>query len=1115
MNETPTKERSYVAFISYRHTPLDREAAERVQKKIENYIVPKEFREKVGGKKLGLCFRDEDELPASSSLTDSIYYALDHSKFLIVICTPNLPLSKWCEAEIRYFLKTHDRDHVLAVLADGDPSESFSPYMLHVYDDEGNITRDVEPLAANIAGANHTINNKAFKKEIVRLYAALIGCPFDELWQRERRARTNRLLSLAGAAVAVMAVFLGVVMNRNAMIEKQNAQITAQNEQITGQYNQIVEQNEQIQTQNARIEEQNVSLQTQLSSALVDSGMVKLKDHDLSGALGDAIKALESDDPAIYDHRVQSLLIETLGAYKYSSVQSSIVYEQAQPIKQLAVSDDDKYAVLTDYSGNISCISLDDYRLIWDVRTGDTETVIYTENLDGRVIYKTGSALCCCDISDGSLVWTYEHQKYVVDYFQSISEDGSIMAVSDHFGSSTYSPDNPAYIVFLSTKDGHELARTQIDRDDMTISTRYRTYDFAASFSDDNKSFACIVPGAKPNSDGSYSNANAIFLIDLDTFEKTDVGVIGSKLDMIYGIDVGSDGSVFLSGYSISMGGVYTALCTRSEGKFEYALLQSDHDLRRSSSIGIDMQFYLANECHFLSNGNVVLIFSDDDMFIFDRNKNQLLRSYAMSGAIVNAYWTDPSENTFEVFMSDGSITAYVLGTQNLFDRIIWLEDFDQTNIRCAQPLSGGMINNNENGMYLTAGGEARNHILLAKNATDPGAELFSFPELKEFSYYNQTTFLPGSDTAFGVYNGQDVFTFNRKTGDLIKAAHFDNYFSLDTFLPVDGEHFVAGDKIYSMDGTAGRYGEPFFEDTDDPKYPEVHYRQSDGSLLSLCEYPDLDLSEKLDLDEYREMLGPYPSMILLWHDGKPVEFSADPERALLLKDEYMNGSAVVTSGGCGMIAAYGRRIVPKDGGYVTSENNEFHFLDPFTEKITTMEELYPDSGEFSITVGNKKHLAAVLYDDGNICVYEPDAGTVSEPDHKYSAGEVSALAFSGDDSLLVILTSSGRIDLYDTESMEQIYSETIDALRDRIMFYDWDFYNIAADYSADKSRLLLTNEEFFIIMDPESLTIDAVLEDVLAYDPEMDRIYQNGSGSDIITYPLYGVAELKEWAVR
>ncbi len=44
------EERSYIAFISYRHKPLDREAAELIQKKIENYVVPKEFREQAGDK---------------------------------------------------------------------------------------------------------------------------------------------------------------------------------------------------------------------------------------------------------------------------------------------------------------------------------------------------------------------------------------------------------------------------------------------------------------------------------------------------------------------------------------------------------------------------------------------------------------------------------------------------------------------------------------------------------------------------------------------------------------------------------------------------------------------------------------------------------------------------------------------------------------------------------------------------------------------------------------------------------------------------------------------------------------------------------------------------------
>ena len=178
------QEPSYIAFISYRHLPLDMEAAKRIQKKIENYTIPKDFREQFGGKKFGHVFRDEDELPSTASLSDSIYYALDRSKFLIVICTPDLPQSRWCEAEIKYFLKTHDRDHILAVLADGEPDQSFSPYILHDFDSEGNPIADYEPLAANIDGPNHTLNKRALNKEVTRLFAAFLGCPFDALWQR-------------------------------------------------------------------------------------------------------------------------------------------------------------------------------------------------------------------------------------------------------------------------------------------------------------------------------------------------------------------------------------------------------------------------------------------------------------------------------------------------------------------------------------------------------------------------------------------------------------------------------------------------------------------------------------------------------------------------------------------------------------------------------------------------------------------------------------------------------------------------------------------------------------------------------------------------------------------
>ena len=211
-------ERSYAAFISYRHLPLDRRVALLVQRRLESYVVPKEYRDRVGRRRLSPVFRDEDELPLSSNLTDSILQALDRSEYLIVICTPELPKSLWCEAEIRYFLKHHDRNRLLAVLADGTPAESFSPLMLHEFDGDGNIVRDIEPLAANIAGPNHAIRRGALAKELTRLRAAVLGCPFDALWQRERRAFMGRLALLLAVVLAALSIFFGMLFTKNREI---------------------------------------------------------------------------------------------------------------------------------------------------------------------------------------------------------------------------------------------------------------------------------------------------------------------------------------------------------------------------------------------------------------------------------------------------------------------------------------------------------------------------------------------------------------------------------------------------------------------------------------------------------------------------------------------------------------------------------------------------------------------------------------------------------------------------------------------------------------------------------------------------------------------------------
>ena len=107
----------YNAFISYRHTEPDMYVAKTLHKMLESFKTPKDILEDHPDLPKGIerVFRDQDELPIASNLSEQITAALEVADFLIVICTPRLPESKWCLSEITNFKRMHGKDHILAV----------------------------------------------------------------------------------------------------------------------------------------------------------------------------------------------------------------------------------------------------------------------------------------------------------------------------------------------------------------------------------------------------------------------------------------------------------------------------------------------------------------------------------------------------------------------------------------------------------------------------------------------------------------------------------------------------------------------------------------------------------------------------------------------------------------------------------------------------------------------------------------------------------------------------------------------------------------------------------------------------------------------------------------
>ncbi len=235
----------YDAFISYRHAELDSFVAENIHRRLEKFRLPKSVIKKYGITKTRIerVFRDVEELPLTDNLSDPINNALSNTDYLIVIATPRYLQSRWCLQEITTFLETHDREHVLTVLAEGEPYESF-PEIL-TYEDvtrtdvNGTTTvirEEREPLAADSRGNDKKEILKTMDTVVTKLCATMFGLNYDDLKQRRREQRLKRialLASLVGIFVLGFAIFATSSLLK---IRKQNEIITEQYAELENKY---------------------------------------------------------------------------------------------------------------------------------------------------------------------------------------------------------------------------------------------------------------------------------------------------------------------------------------------------------------------------------------------------------------------------------------------------------------------------------------------------------------------------------------------------------------------------------------------------------------------------------------------------------------------------------------------------------------------------------------------------------------------------------------------------------------------------------------------------------------------------------------------------------------
>ena len=545
----------YDAFISYRHSELDKFVAVNLHKKLEAFKLPKGVKSPTGKKKIERVFRDQDELPLASNLGDPITLALENSDYLLVICTPRLPQSEWCKKEIETFIKLHGRDKVLAVLAEGEPEESFPEALIkeeyEVINPDGTKEiqyRTFEPLAADVRGKSNKAIKKAMNDAVLRICAAIFGLNYDELKQRHKERAMKRTISVVSAVAAALMLFSAVCLGLMFKIINQSEMILDQNAEITQQYNEIQTQAEQIKDQNEQIQKQYIESQKSLAKATTINAEKLLsmgRNLDSIYALRQVMPESSADTSFPYTAETEYALTKSLELYaKPDLYYSGRTFESESTIKIFKVSPELKKLATIDSCNNLH---------VWDTETGEEilykvipNAKLYNENclkfVDESTIVYCGSKglyrINLNDLSETAIDNPFDSKYYNGEIIR-LGNTGMYAVFSDE-GFILYRTDNSELIAFHSVDE--------YLGDDIT----YQLFKDVALSSDKTK----LIFSVEKNPD--KKSAIVIYDFDTDTIKTKDISVdncsaLDTRDNEIYFVGYDDNSNFFLNSDSSLM----------------------------------------------------------------------------------------------------------------------------------------------------------------------------------------------------------------------------------------------------------------------------------------------------------------------------------------------------------------------------------------------------------------------------------------------------------------------------------------------------------------------------------------------------------------------------------
>lgn len=570
----------YDAFISYRHSELDMFVAKRVHRGLETFKVPRAVAKKTGKKKIDRVFRDQEELPIGSDLGDNIEGALRESEFLIVICSPRTPDSYWVQKEISTFIQMHGREHILAILVEGEPDEAF-PKLLTM--DEKGVP--IEPLAADVRGkTNHEVKKK-LKTEIMRLAAPLLHCSYDDLRQRHKERFMKKVIA-ATVGVAVLSMAFGLYNAYNTMMIQKNYEEKQRNQ----------------------------------SKYLADLSLSLLEEGDRRTAALIAMEALPTQgNERPYVASAQYALGESLYIYETGNrVGMDYALKHDVPVSDMFFSSDGKKFLTIDQA---------EYIYVWDVENYTLLSKIAPEFDDNDLVVSVNEAKLN---SDDSIIIADQNGIRSVNYdgtlnWQTDSDENSVFALIDTEAGIAVSVATEK-VTFYDVNNGNELGSMESEpgilfSGDMAFSKEHDKF-VISHLMDLDAEFGLVSVYDFQSKEATRYQVIPSLVLDITFLEDGNFAVAGAMENEIFNID----GNHISKGYVQKLDALSGEQLWMNEFELQFADIEG-------TTTRIKTRFYIDEETG--QQHDEVLMSANRSAYMWDADTGKLMTEMKMTNGIV------------------------------------------------------------------------------------------------------------------------------------------------------------------------------------------------------------------------------------------------------------------------------------------------------------------------------------------------------------------------------------------------------------------------------------------------------------------------------------------------